>query len=759
MRRTADNYHTSLKASAVSTSASTKEKQKKSVLFTLYVLRLLTTERLWIGCDWSFALLIAVASVQVGAEGPKKKIRIHLPQKVKHIHHHKKIYITNHPAAASQSQYAPAYLPSADGSVALPSNVALPAVAGLLPLNSMELYDDAPSRFPGGSSVASKLLPLYRARGYYGPTPSEVEDEEYDLAPPPEPEDSYLPAPTPSRVKIIKAKDGPRKKINKKPKTKRAPVRSRPRPEPEDEHPVSNFHEQFYSDVDGTGTIRKIRKPPRVEKIVDGDTEHIHTYSEEHIHKLVFDEESKLPGLVGVDPVGSMSALSLARPLIPFHGQSLVAVPPETLTGFASAASASSHLDYSPYNQRDVTHDHIFHDHGEIPADVDFSKEVLALPPKISYNSQGLRISGSHPKRLKSKYANKYPKPAKPTSPTDFSYYENIYAPQSGLKKLQRPKISQYAAQSETDIEDYRPIPSFKLLGKHKPRSYGGQAVSEFRQESAPSPFSVSSTIVHDYQPKAFPGASAPSGFSKFKDPFVGFGDSYANNYEYDTFASSSNVHSSDHLTLPRTKAKKSISTQNINFGGKDHQTTVDHLDESVMSSEINDDDTPTALESFSSFDDTRGPNGVTSTPYTIKESSPVHSYYTAMAVKAMQNEQASAPEASNDNFQYVEAPPQSTTPNIPPVATTTTAIPQYFEMSNSNPASTDLTEVEKRQRQRSKNTNKLNTEQDHRLYSVIVDYKNDDRSIIRPHNQMNYMQNSASDANVRGQLKYGDKI
>ncbi|RVE51034.1 hypothetical protein evm_004325 [Chilo suppressalis] len=732
--------------------------------------------------DWLrlFALLIAVASVQVWAEGPKKKIRIHLPQKVKHIHHHKKIYITNHPAAtqyaaasqyAPSSQYAPAYLPSADGAVALPSSMGLPAVAGLLPLNSVELYEDA-SRFPAGSPAASKLLPLYRARGYYGPTPSELDEQEYDLAPPPEPvDDSYRntdyapppPPPTPSRVKIIKTKDAPRKKVNKKPKTKRVPPRKRPRPEPEDEHPVSNFHEQFYSDVDGSGTIRKIRKPQRVEKIVDGDTEHIHTYSEEHVHKLVYDNEPKLPGFVGVDPVGSMSALGLARPLIPLHRQPLIGIPPETFTGFASLA-APSHLDYSAYNPRDVTHDHIFHDHGEFPSDVELDKDILALPPKISYNSQGLRINGGHPKRLKSKYANKHPKPTKPTPQTDFSYYENIYTPNSALKKLQSPKLSHYAPQSDTNLEDYRPIPSFKLPGK-KTRAYNSQSVSEFRQTSVPSPFGVSSTIVHDYQPKAYPGASAPTGFSKFKESYLNEGDNYANNFEYDAFASSSNVH--DHMSHhgARTK-KKSVSTQNINFGGKDHQTIVDHLDVSGMSSELNDDDAPTALENFSSFDDTRTSNGVTSTPFTIKESSPVHQYYSAMAAKAMHNEQASAPEASNDNFQYVEAPPQSTTPKTPSIATTTTVSPQqYYELSNSNSPSTEspqfLTEVEKRQRHsRSKNSNKMNTEQDHRpLYSVIMDFKSDDRPNLRPHNQMQYVQNSASDANVRGQLKYGDKI
>lgn len=695
---------------------------------------------------------------------------------MKHIHHHKKIYITNHPAA---SQYAPAYLPSADGAVAVPSNVGLPAVASIVPLNSVELYDEPPARLPGVTPSASKLLPLYKARGYYGSPPSDWDDQEYDISPPSEPaDDDEYTGPSagtppernhpPKRVKVIKINETPRKKANRKPKPKRVPARN-PRPPPEEEHPVSSFHEQFYSDVDALGTVRKIKKPQRVEKIVDGDTEHIHTYSEEHIHKVVFDDGAKL---VGVEPGSGVSGISGPRPLIPFNnGHALLAIPSETLTGFAAVGSlgAPSHLEFAAYNPRDVTHDHIFHDHGEIPPDVDISKETLGFPPKISYNSQGLRLSNN--KRYKLKYPNKS-RPTKPTPTNDFSYYESIYTPYNGLKKLQRPKVSHYDAQSEANVDNYRPVPSFKLLGKPKGRAIGHSA-SEFRlqQASVPAPFSVSSTIVHDYQPKSFPGALPPSGFSKFKDPFMSFRDGYTNNFEYDTYASSSNVHTSEDkndnsiLSLQGTKGKKkSVSTQNIRFGGQDHESMIDHLGESVAASEDTDDNAPTALDNFSSFDENKSPDSVTSTPYTIRETSPVHHYYTAMAVKALASEQGSMPEASNDNFQYAEPPAPSTTPHNPSIATPTSTL-HYFEIQNSNGMSTEpneyISENEQRRRPKPRNANTGPERDSRQRYPVLQDYKADDRPSMtdKIHHQDKYTHKTAADSILKGQLKYGDKI
>ncbi|XP_026728008.1 uncharacterized protein LOC113494071 isoform X1 [Trichoplusia ni] len=731
--------------------------------------------------DWLklFALLVAVATVQITADAPKKKIRIHLPQKVKHIHHHKKIYITNHPAS---SQYAPAFMPSAEGAVAMPTNVAVPAVANMLP----ELYDESPTRLPGITSAASKLLPLYRARGYYGPTPQEWDDQEYDLAPPPEPTDStYLPtgfagpsaAPAvqpnypPKRVKIVKVNENPRKKAPRKVKPKRVLVRGKPG-QAEEEHPVSTFHEQFYSDLDSSGTIRKVRKPQRVEKIIDGDTEHIHTYSEEHIHKLVFDDGSKL-GVVGIDPVGSMSALAGAHPLVPLkNSHAILALPSDPLTGYTAVGSMGtpSHLEYTSYNPREVTHDHIFHDHGEIPSDVDITKDPLAYPPRMTYNSQGLRIGLGPHKGLKSKYSHKYLRSQqKPGHLTDFTYYENIYTPYNKLRNVQKPTIPTPYESPEQNLEDYRPIPHFKVKDKANfktrnvvPALYfgNGKQVSDYRlqQASASAPYSVSSTVVHDYKPKHYPGQGVEAvSLSKFNKNIY----NYPNTYEYDSFASSSNLFGSENtgLNYPTKKGKKkSISTQNISFGGLDHQTTVDHLEDSgVSATSLN--NVPSAFENFNSYDQPKALESAPSTAYTIRETSPVHPYYTSMAVKALNGEQVSLAEASNDNYQYAEAPVPSTTPFIATVATTTAPPQEYYEIQSTDTISTEAPTYDTRPRtapkDKSSEVSSLHKEPKPRYKIIALQSK----EMLSTHESDHYYKHSADASSTSGKLKYGDKI
>ncbi|XP_060809391.1 uncharacterized protein LOC106133778 [Amyelois transitella] len=735
--------------------------------------------------DWMrlFAFLMAVASVQIAADGSKKKIRIHLPQKVKHIHHHKKIYITNHHAPAS-SQYAPAFLPSAEGAVAVPTNIALPSVASVVPLNSVELVDDAQHRIPGVAPASSKLLPLYRARGYYGPTPSEWDEQEYDVAAPSEPSDNsyppapYVPptgvppAPPPKRVKIVKPKKGVRR-----PKPKRVPVRGKP--PTEEEHPVSKFHEHFYSDLNGSGTIKKVKKPQRVEKIVDGDTEHIHTYSEEHIHKLVFDDGSKLSNVLGVDPVASMSGITAGHPLMPFKN-SLLAIPSDNYPGFAvGSLGTPSHLEYTAYNPRDVTHDHIFHDHGEIPADLDLSREPLGFPPKVSYNSQGLRISDGA-KSQKAKYSHKYLRGAKPTVANDLSYYESLYTA-NRIKKHPNPAVSHIESSLDSNpVQDYRPIPAFNFLGKNpnKIRStYNGQPTQDYRSQHANknfTPYSVSSTIVHDYQPKpTYPGALPPTGFSKFKNPVVNFN---SNNYDYDAYASSSNIlfsedknDNADIAPHSYKGKKKSVSTQNISFGGQDHQTMVDHFGASSVVSEAIHEEPPSAFEDVNSYDNTKASDNFSPTPYTIKETSPAHLYYTAMAMKALYNEPASMPEASNDNLQYAEPPTPSdaTTPYTPSVATTTEKPNVYFEIQPSktseNPEQTSNFPSDNEQRTRVKHRHSTQSRDSKQRYSVIQDLRSvkelesENRLARKFVHQNQYLHDSAIDS--RGKLKYGDKI
>uniref|UniRef100_A0A2A4JWC4 Uncharacterized protein n=1 Tax=Heliothis virescens TaxID=7102 RepID=A0A2A4JWC4_HELVI len=716
-----------------------------------------------------FALLVAVASVQITADAPKKKIRIHLPQKVKHIHHHKKIYITNHPAS---SQYAPAFMPSAEGAVAVPTNVAMPAVANVVPLNSVEVYDEPPTRMPGLPPVASKLLPLYRARGYYGPTPHEWDDQEYDLAPSPDPTDgTYIPtafsapsaAPTappnypPKRVKIVKVNDTPRKKPRKV-KPKRVVVRGKPG-QVEEEHPVSTFHEHFYSDLDGSGTIRKIKKPQRVEKIIDGDTEHIHTYSEEHIHKLVYDTE------------GSMSALAASHPLMPLKN-SLLTIPSDTLTGFTAVGSMGtpSHLEYAAYNPREVTHDHIFHDHGEIPSGVEITKDHLSYPPRMSYNSQGLRIGVNGGKVPKNKYSHKYFKTQNKPHLSDFAYYENIYTPYPKLRNTQKPTIpTAFEPTSEQSFEDYRPIPHFKVKDKGNiktrnvvPALYfgNGKQVSDYRsqQASVQAPYSVSSTVVHDYKPKHFPGHTVETvGLSKFNKNVY----NYPTNYEFDSLhTSTSNLYVPESPTLNfqvKKGKKKSISTQNISFGGLDHQTTVDHLEDSGVSATSHNGGPPSALDSYS-YDQPKSEllQPAQSTAFTIRETSPVHPYYSAMATKALHGDQFSLAEASNDNYQYAEAPTPSTTPYVATVATTTAPPQEYYDIQSGEPVSTEPTTYDTRPRNapKDKNSDVLNQHIEHKpRYKILALQPTD--SLESEH----YYTHNAEKSSATGKLKYGDKI
>ncbi|XP_041987678.1 uncharacterized protein LOC121739344 [Aricia agestis] len=636
-------------------------------------------------------------------------------------------------------------MPSAEGSVSVPN------VMPLVPINS-DMFDE--QRLPGVSAAAAQLLPLYHARGYYGPTNTEIEEEEFEV-----PDDEYIPSAFPStplppsrpkRVKIIKINE-PRKKIVKKGKPKRGPVR---KPVPaviEGEHPVSTFHEQFYSDIDGSGTIRKIRKPPRVEKIIDGDTEHIHTYSEEHIHKMQYDDGNKIASVIGVDPLTGMSAIGGAQQIIPLkNGHTLVAVPANSFGSLAPIGLGGPQFEYAAYNPREVTHDHIFHDHGEIPADVEINKESLGLPPKVSYNTQGLRISGGVA-RPKPKSPLKPKKPAKPVIPTDFSYYEGIYAPVTKPKKSRNKlNVNGYDPADDIDLSNFRPVPDLGYRDKRtKSRNplgvYFGKTGNDFRsqQSNNPAPFSVSSTVVHDYKPNSYTGAGATSAsLGKHKDSFGNYKNSYTNNFDYDSYSPGSNLYTSEDKndvgfeTQQKRGKKKSISTQNISFGNQDHISIVDHLNN--VRDETNPE--PTALDNIDQFDDQSETNIDILNP-----SSPAHQYYSAMAAKAFQDPLA-IPEASNDNFEYVEAPISSTTPFTPSVATTETT-----------PESTYVIEI----KPRPKDTHKTNME----LENQNMERHKDTQAVSNEfrysagHSPERLRSHDQDTSTVRGKLKYGDKI
>ncbi|CAH2208605.1 jg6488 [Pararge aegeria aegeria] len=620
---------------------------------------------------------------------------------------------------------------SGEGTVAVPSNI-LPAVANIVPSNS-----------PG----SSQLLPLYHARGYYGPTPNEIEEVDYDAEPVEYGPSLYQPSLThsghaPKRLKIIKLNEPPHKKVVRKGKPKRVVVRKpQSHSSIEGELPVTTFHEQFYSDVDGSGTVRKVKKPPRIEKIVDGDTEHIHTYSEEHIHKLFYDQGAKVAGVVGVNPLTGMSSIASPQHIIPFKGgTTLVALPSHQFAGLAAVGGVANtnNFEYAAYNPRDVTHDHIFHDHGEIPTELELNKESLALPPKVSYNSQGLRISGTQ-KKYKNKNSQKVKKLAKPV-PTDFSYYESIYTPNSRPRKIPRPTVPTYDTTGEAVLDDYRPIPNFGYKEIHKkprnqlPSYYGKSNDFHSEQASVPTPFEISNTVLHEYKPKRYQGAgSSPESLTKFRDPFANFKDTYTNNFEYDTYASSSNTYRSEDKNDSgydhhgKNGKKKSISTQNISFGGQDQITwNVDHT---ADAGNIDDDNVPTALD-MDQFDQDQS-NSVQKDPAQIEQ------FFSLLAGRDLNADQITMPDASNNNYQYAEAPTVPTTAHA-----SATTVPNFKMESTEAPPNESARTTEARKSRRNNETEPKNKDHNRSRSSQ-------NQSSSRSHEQDNTV----------GKLKYGDKI
>ncbi|KPJ09229.1 hypothetical protein RR48_15370 [Papilio machaon] len=727
------------------------------------------------------ALLVAVASVQIQADRPKKKIRIHLPQTVKHIHHHKKIYITNHPAS---SQYAPAFMPNAEGAVAVPTNIALPTVANIVPFNSVDILEDS-VRTPGLTASASKLIPLYHARGYYGPTHTEIDEQEFDLASIPEPGDSYVfPSPiiaspqdtnhhSSKRIKVVKVSEPPRKKIIRKAKPKRIPVRKPVTTvQQENELPVSTFHEQFYSDVQDAGTIRKFKKPQRFEKIVDGNTEHIHTYSEEHIHKVVFDEEPKYTGIVGLESISGIPAYT--HPLLPLKQSQILAMPsdPYRTVAIPGSMGTPAQYEYAAYNPREVTHDHFFHDHGEIPEEVDITRDIYSIPPKVTYNSQGIRIDSPLPKRVKNKYTHR---PTK-TSSGDYTYYENVYSSSRVKPTKTAAPAPLYVSQNDNgnqfkSVSTYRYKDGVSSKARNKIPTYFGKPTPDYRVKKPSNvPYSVSSKIVHEYKPtqQSYSGtAPGSNGLSAYEDQFANFKDSFVNNYEYDNYASSSNVHQAEEKNhhhayghQGRKGRKKSISSQNIRFGRQNGKYSENFANENIL---VGDNDgAPSALDG-ESYDEAVIYDSATSASLTGKESSP-YQYYTVMAVKSLADDQLTVPEASNNNYQYAEAPTPAITPN-PTVATTTTLASELLANQNNFEFTTRPTEIIKEHKYNKKypenNAITVTNAPPSERHRGLKEMKNSDNfHKIRLQSSEKYTNNVISTTSTeRSQVKYGDKI
>ncbi|CAG5007069.1 unnamed protein product [Parnassius apollo] len=646
-----------------------------------------------------------------------------------------------------------------------------------MPLNTVNLYEEH-VRVPALTAPASKILPLYRARGHYGPTPTELNDQDFNLAINSEPTDSYvipssILAPSqepinhhsPKRAKIVN--EQPRKKVIRKVKPKRALARNKhvAPTNQEEEHPVSTFHEQFYSDVQDAGTIRKIKKPPRVEKIVDGNTEHIHTYSEEHIHKVVYDDEPKYASMVEIQPIGAMSAFN-THPFTSYKNVQLLAMASDPYQTLAVAGSMDtpSQYEYAAYNPHEVTHDHIFHDHGELPEEIDVSKDVLSIPPRVSYNRQGNQIDSGLPKRIKNKYIQ-----STTNAPlTDYSYYENIYS--SNRVKPKKVTTPVYVSSQSENINEYKPISTYRYKDNVKSKSRGkvstyfGKPAPDYQLKlpsNVPAPFSVSSKIIHDYKPltQSYSGAmSGANGFSIYDDPFTTFKDSYLNNFEYDNYASSSNLQYSEdksnnsaYSNTDRKSRKKSISTQNIRFGSQTQNTFDDNLSNEAFGEN---DGAPSALENVDSYDQAQFANSVSSKSYAAKDPSSSYHYYTGMAF-----DQQSIPEASNDNYQYAEAPITSTT-SFPSIVVTPISTQQLQTEYSSNPTikpSEFHNENEHNIRYKESDVNNAVNTTSREKYRVLKEIQTSDKT-----HKSRFHSNSApslSGTTEKSKLKYGDKI
>lgn len=565
----------------------------------------------------------------------RKKIRIHIPQKVKHIHHHKKIYITNHvaqptqfvPQYADPEQYASGYV--SDASAGSPAYTFLPLAQGRKSTN----HDSTPPN----------IQPLYRARGHYGPSsPTYITKQVTELKP--------------KRVKVIKISEGKKKRIIKKKKPKRIIIQSAlPVRDEKDSKPVSNYHEEFYSDLKSNqNTIRKVKKPKRVEKYVDGDTEHIHTYSEEHIHQVVYDDappvvskpmapmemglhqgvhspimHSAVPSSVIPSVIPSMASI---QPASPIHIHPMAAYY-GGIPGMGSMGTPS-HFEYMQYDPKDVTHDHMYHDHGEIIHAL-IPEKKIPTSTKGSYENHELKINPSFSVSNIPSYEGKGSwvsgKTKQPNEQT-FSYYENSYS----QKKQKKPTESSrhknpYTISSSGNLNKYKytdeipansdvhyddiiteyskPQTSAKYYGnQNSPKLTKGHKTSSYaysNSEMYKKPTSLQSLKqqkIHKVA-QSKPYSTVPSYSESYS---LGHHITINNNYKepkeptklkhytkiYSTSKPSSTIkpavesfvvdhhkdlYPSSWRTGSKNKNKKSISTQNISFGGQEHKMVINH--------------------------------------------------------------------------------------------------------------------------------------------------------------------------------------
>lgn len=683
---------------------------------------------------------------------------------MKHIHHHKKIYITNHPAS---SQYAPEYLPGSEGATTMTKNAIISADSNNTPLDSVEVYENIHVRQPLYATSVSEMLPLYRARGYYGPPPFEWDENQYNENTPLETTDAITskrfesgstnvpPNKFSKKPKFVRVKESLRTKPTHRNKVKQLVIRGKP--VQEEEHPVSTFHEKFYADIQGVGTIRKIKKPQRVEKIIDGDTEHIHTYSEEHIHKLVFDDGSKVTDMPSDDPFNNIAIVADSRPSnLVKNSQSLVALPSNPFIGFAyGPMETPANLEYAAYHPHEVTHDHIFHDHGEMPIDVDVSKDPLLYPPKVSYNSKGVKI-GVGPIDNLLKYQNKHTKSTKTTPVTGFSYQENFPYEHTKNRNSYKNNDAYYDPLPQNVYDEFRPISFFnyKEKGNLKSNSLTPSVYFESeptQQTSVPTPFAVSSTIIHDYTPKRYSGRiTGSTRYSKSKDPWLNFKNSYANRLEYDTYGVTSNFYPTsekgDEFTSSlqgRKGTQKSVSEHNVHFLSLDHNNNNNNnygdFYNEAFSSASNDQNLLTSFHNNEEYE-VKHTNIASSTPPNNEDSSSAYSYYSAVAIKALHDEEQAT---STPSYKL-------------PVGTKASITSEHYNVMNINSISTPSPNFtsEQKHKHRAKNSGSSN------VHHNFNDYLGPSSALGKNSKASRYLHRTPDESSSpSSRLKYGDKL
>ncbi|KAJ8737783.1 hypothetical protein PYW08_000378 [Mythimna loreyi] len=127
------------------------------------------------------------------------------------------------------------------------------------------------------------------------------------------------------------------------------------------------------------------------------------------------------------------------------------------------------------------------------------------------------------------------------------------------------------------------------------------------------------------------------------------------------------------------------------------------------------------------------------------------------MAVKALHGDQLSYAEASNDNYQYAEAPPSPSTPVYEAtVATTTAPSHEYYNIQGEEVITTEATSYETRPRNTpmDQNSDVLSPHKEHKPRYKILALQTADSQ-----DSEHYYNHSADASSTTGKLKYGDKI